>query len=127
MPYENILIKVFSNDIWSFTTAWKSFERIMKKNCVKDDLVQLNGYYQYPPAIDYTVTFTNSFIFTEDWEVLKSISLNKPIQRIMSYEEMSSNLCIESNELLNAAKMLKIMGFEVRNHNTNPQIKEGIF
>jgi DNA (cytosine-5)-methyltransferase 1 len=124
--YERIVLRSFSSDIWSYTVCWKAFEYFLKRNKIKDDIVQLNGYYQYRPAIDFSLDFIIPDILNnEKWLFVSKIIKTKPIRKILSYNDFSFLLDTEKRKVDLIALNLKKLGYEIRNHNTNPQIKEG--
>jgi DNA (cytosine-5)-methyltransferase 1 len=112
-------------DLWSFTVCWKAFEHFLKINKIKDDIVQLNGYYQYKPAIDFTLNIIkNNILKSYEWLWVFDIVKMKPIRKILSYDEFSSLLKTDKEKVDLIAMQLKTLGYEIRNHNTNPQIKK---
>lgn len=105
----------------SFTVAWKAFESELIRNAIKADLVQLNGYYQYIPKLkcDCTIAYTIPYA-----RVIKSIVEDNNIPTIMTTEQLAKKWDVESDDVLRIAEYLKSIGYEVRNHSTNPQINE---
>jgi DNA (cytosine-5)-methyltransferase 1 len=125
MKYEKIVLRSFSHDVWSYTICWKAFEYFLKSNKIKDDIVQLNGYYQYKPAIDFSLNVVEQNILdSQEWLLVYNIIRTKPIRKILSYNDFSFLLNIEKENIDFSAMNLKKLGYEIRNHNTNPQIKK---
>ena len=125
MVYDKIILRSFSKDLWSYTVCWKAFEYFLKLNKIKDDIVQLNGYYQYKPAIDFTLNIIKHDILkSHEWLLIFNIIKTKPIRKILSYNEFSSLLSTDKDKIDFIAMNLKNLGYEIRNHNTNPQIKK---
>jgi DNA (cytosine-5)-methyltransferase 1 len=123
LKYKQVVLRSFSNDIWSYTVAWKAFEYFLKSNKIKDDIVQLNGYYQYTPSLNLKLNIIkNNELNDRRWIILTNILKVKPIRKIYSYDEFSSLVNINATEIDNIALDLKSLGYEIRNHNTNPQI-----
>lgn len=52
LPVKNIMLMVNSNNWFGVTMAWKVLDRELSTNKIKADLVQLNGYYQYPSKLN---------------------------------------------------------------------------
>lgn len=104
------------------TVAWKAFEQELIVNAIKADLVQLNGYYQYPPnlLIDADIPY-----FERYSSVLKSVMSNKDVPEIKSSEVLAEDWSIPLIDVMAAAEYLRTLGYEIRNHATNPQIEEG--
>jgi len=128
LPCDYVQIISYSSSVWSYVTAWKAFEYIINTNKIMDDLVQLNGYYQYVPKIDFDLEIIDKKLLKDpEWKLIHNLIKNKPIRILYSYEEMSEMLSLDSLDVVDAAKFLKNIGYEIRNHNTNPQIKKNHF
>jgi DNA (cytosine-5)-methyltransferase 1 len=126
LKYNEVVIRSYEKEIWLYTVCWKAFEQFLKINNIKDDLVQLNGYYQYSPAIDFDLILIERNIrLNNNWNILKNVVNAKPIRKIFHYSEFASILNIDVQNIDETAKYLKKLGYEIRNHNTNPQIKDG--
>jgi DNA (cytosine-5)-methyltransferase 1 len=126
IAYKSIILRAYSGDIWSYTVCWKALDYFLKINKIKDDIVQLNGYYQYTPAIDVGLYIKKQRIVENpSWYLLSNILKLKPIRKILSYPDFANILNIQLETVNDAAYSLKGLGYEIRNHNTNPQIKTG--
>jgi len=108
----------------SFVAGWKAFEKVLREAQIKADLVQLNGYYQYPPAFTAELTFENC---VPDWRwlAISKVVSGVATRNIMSEAEMARFLEVSPKSILELALWMRALGFEVRNHDTNPQIKVG--
>lgn len=115
-----IHISCYSEDELAFPLCWKAIEKELKCRKIKDDLVQLNGYYQYIPKIKCTFEGRGEGID----KVLSAVVSGNVTRQIMSTEELANKLDVPPNEILDIAKQLKKRGYEIRNHKTNPQIEE---
>lgn len=120
LPVEFVELRINSDHRLAFTAAWKAFEEELTKNCIKADLVQLNGYYQYTPKLKCKCDFHPSHT---KWDVLKSILEGTVISKIQTSQELAMKLGINQDQVLFTAEYLKSIGYEVRNHFTNPQIE----
>ena len=107
-----------------FTVAWKAFEQELIQNAIKADLVQLNGYYQYPSKMLIDANIPNAEKYAT---VLKSVMSNRCVPKIKTSNELALEWEIELHDVLDAAEYLKTLGYEVRNHVTNPQIEKGMW
>lgn len=105
-----------------YTVVWKAFEKELISNNIKADLVQLNGYYQYVPQIVATAKIMTDVPYSS---VIRSVLETRTIPEISSTEELSKLWQIGANDVFKAAKYLRSLGYEIRNHATNPQIDEG--
>lgn len=106
------------------TVAWKAFEQELVLNAIKADLVQLNGYYQYPPKLLIDADIPNIEKYST---MLKSVMSNKDVPEIKSGEELAEDWGIQLPDVMNAAEYLRALGYEIRNHITNPQIEDGMW
>ncbi|NUM33353.1 MAG: DNA cytosine methyltransferase [Candidatus Brocadiae bacterium] len=120
--YKKIILESNDDDIWGYTTSWKAFDSFLKANNLKDDIVQLNGYYQYRPQIHIKLDLLENEL-DKIFSIVKKIIDIKPVRKIMTYSDFADKMDIPADSILHVLKLLKSIGYEVRNHNTNPQIK----
>lgn len=108
---------------------WKAFERELIKNKIKADLVQLSGYYQYKSALKIDLEILREETPSEsiDFKVLEAIFHDPFAATIRTLDEVSILYDVEPKELLKSFRRLKGIGFEIRNHNTNPVIPKDHF
>lgn len=106
------------------TVAWKAFEQELIRNAIKADLVQLNGYYQYPPKllIDADIPDTERYA-----TMLRSVMSNRAVPKIKSSRALSEDWGVRLPDVMSAAEYLKALGYEIRNHMTNPQIGQDMW
>jgi DNA (cytosine-5)-methyltransferase 1 len=109
-----------------FVSGWKAFEKVLREAQIKADLVQLNGYYQYPPSFFAELTF-GDFVPDWRWQAIAKVISGVATRNIMSGDEMANSLDISPKKILEFALWMRTLGFEVRNHDTNPQISVGSF
>ena len=125
---EQVEIMVASLNINSITAAWKAFEKELSKAKIKADLVQLSGYYQYSSNLKFSVEYLNSeLIKDETWNVISLIANDPMIGDIQSLEKLSKRYEVDEISLATIFKQLRVLGFEIRNNNTNPEIPENHF
>lgn len=110
-----------------FTGAWKALERELARQEIKADLIQLCGYYYYRPAFQCTMSYKPSHTSREEWKVVSSVVSSMGVGKILSAYKLSKLWDIPKSSVLSFAVHLRSLGYEVRNHNTNPQIREGYF
>lgn len=118
----HVSINVYGDDTNAFTVAWKAFERELVLHSIKADLVQLNGYYQYTPKLRCACILHKDFPHRN---ILESIVAGENVTDIVSEDVLSSTWCISREEIVEVAEFLRKLGYEIRNHMTNPQIEEG--
>ena len=123
IPIDRIYLKIYSNDWFAVTAAWKVLDRLLIEYNMKADLVQLNGYYQYE----------SQMVCTVDSQTLNNLNIMRPIiegevsGRSISTNEFASIVGISEDEVMEYAKWLRTLGYEIRNNHTNPQIPEGVW
>jgi DNA (cytosine-5)-methyltransferase 1 len=121
-----ITMKSFSQNEYGITAIWKYLESLVKAHYHKDDLVQLFGYYQSPNQYRIALEYNNKTLEREYfWHILANISKGHLVGKITKMTEISTAFDIEPEILVSQLRKLKSLGFEIRNHNTNQQIKEG--
>jgi len=121
-----ITMRSFSSQHQSITALWKYLELLMKRYFHKDDLVQFFGYYQYSNNYSIRLGLNDSEMGGEPfWKVLTEISQGTLVRNIHSLREISAAYGIYKETLLRELRHIKSLGYEIRNHNTNQQIKDG--
>ena len=111
-----------SYDITGFIIAWKIIEAEIQKKNLKADLVQLNGYYQYPPRIQCDFeTIDDNLLF------LRSVVEGSLTRSFIRTEDLATEWGVTEEEVVEKAELMRSLGYEIRNHNTNPQIEEGVW
>ena len=88
---------------------------------MKADIIQLNGYYLYESEL--VCEFTHDKIKNQN--VIDSITLGKCTQKIVSTSDLSKLWQIPESEVPMMAAYIKSLGYDIRNSNTNPQMKKG--
>ena len=119
-------VTLISHD-WNLKTLlilWKSFEKEIIDNSIRADLVQLNGYYQYNPnfKLDFFRKENNSN--SKVWVFIETLINDLECNKIRSLFDLSISYDMKEHDILESLKKLKSIGFEIRNHNTNPEIPE---
>ena len=117
---EHCTICIHSRKPIAFTVGWKAFEHELIINHLKADLVQLNGYYQYTPLMRCKAQFITPFPKSK---ILESIVGGNLISTIVFGHELASEWGINEAKIFDVAEFLRRLGYEIRNHNTNPQIE----
>jgi DNA (cytosine-5)-methyltransferase 1 len=121
---DNVTAHVFDDDLRAYTVAWKSIGRAISSRAIKDDLVQLNGYYQYKPRIRCRII---RFETTLDISVLTGVVSGKAVRMMLPTAELAEEWGVPESRVLEEAEKLKKVGYEIRNHNTNSQIEDGMW
>lgn len=117
-----VIVIIHSDSGDSFTIGWKAFEQELIDNAIKADIVQLNGYYQYVPKLQCKYECNNPTFFDA---VLQDVVSGDCVGMFLSTSFLADKWGVNQNAVLEVAEKLRIYGYEIRNHNTNPQIDEG--
>lgn len=119
-------VKLTSASLIGATLGWKAIELAIREQHGIDDLVQLYGYYQYNPK------FSAKIEFSGDWgrdgklcALISQIAQGMAVGKQMSLLEMADIFSTRPVTLESNLKNLRALGYEIRSHNTNPQIKPG--
>lgn len=124
----NVNISVYSSNPISYVIAWKAFELELSRNNLKADLIQLNGYYQYPSQLDFSVELIEQTLKKSTlWNVISLISNDELTGSIKPLSNFADRYGIKESEMFALFFQLRDLGFEIRNNNTNPEIELGHF
>lgn len=119
VPFKEITIKSNGNSVKHMCFLWKVLEQYLFNEYKIDDLVQFSGYYQYTPKIIASLEHSDS---NTTLEIASKIISGMCINNQMHIEDMSKFYGVDNAVLIDIFKELKLYGYEIRNHNTNPQI-----
>lgn len=120
-------VTLISHD-WHLNTLmilWKSFEKELIDNSIRADLVQLNGYYQYNPIFNLKFIRNQTqeeYSYDNAWLFIETLINDLECNKIRSLSDLSKAYDMKEQEIIGILKLLKSIGFEIRNHNTNPEI-----
>lgn len=121
LTVSSVILTVFGGLSKDFTAAWKAFDHELIINSIKADIIQLNGYYQYIPKMKSSCTLPDEFPYRE---IVAKIVSGENVANIRTAQELSCDWNISESLLCDVAEFLRKIGYEIRNHNTNPQIDE---
>ncbi len=111
----------------TFTALWKAFEEKTAELCDVADLVQLSGYYQYRPKMKARLDFLAPEPMGGLWHAVRCVVSGAGVASQLPADNFAMLWGIEEDSVLPHLHALRRMGYEVRSHNTNPQIAEGEF
>lgn len=117
---KNFELKNFASTGIGFSVGWKVLERVLESKKLKADLVQLNGYYQYQSKFSIEYKISNDFFINPI--IIKSILSNNLVNRLVSTQDVANIWNVDEKEVKSSFIVLKNIGYEIRNINTNPQI-----
>ena len=105
-----------------FTGLWKAWEVELVKTGIKADLIQLCGYYQYTPEFASKLHFSSFSRINDEWRVLGLVVEGVGVRKITTLVEMAALWRIPEEKVMRIATWLRSLGYEIRNHRTNPQL-----
>jgi len=112
-------------DTQIFTSLWKAFEEKLNEVTGKADLVQLSGYYQYNARISGVMNFHPQREVDSFWRVVQCITRCIGTAAQLTTTELAEQWGVKEENIFSYLQYLRNMGYEVRSHNTNPQISIG--
>lgn len=117
-----VVLIAYGNTAKDYTVAWKTFDHELIINSIKADIVQLNGYYQHVPKMKCIASLPDELQYRE---IVGKIVDGCKVATIISGQELAEEWKVTVSALSDIAEYLRKLGYEIRNHMTNPQIEEG--
>lgn len=112
----------------SILALWKFLEKKLTNMIHKDDLIQFFGYYQYKQAFNFDFKLIKDDIDNLFfWDVLSYVTKGECVGNTLHLRDISNHYSISERQLIESLKILKNIGFEIRNSSTNQQIKEDYY
>lgn len=126
-PLKPKIVKLHADqfDQRTFTALWKAFEENLLAMTGIADLVQLSGYYQYQSEIKAKLYIAGSNQLDPFWRIIQLITEGVGVGKQLPGSQLAMLWNCDINKLLDHLITLRSMGFEVRGHKTNSQIKTG--
>ena len=125
---KKIRLLSFSHQPSSLAALWKFLEKTLRKIAHKDDLIQLFGYYQYRQNSNFKFSFINIELKNSIyWKIVKNITEGLAIGTPLHIAEIADIFQLNQPDFLESVKTLKTVGYEIRNHNTNSQLKKDCY
>lgn len=112
-------------DTQVFTSLWKAFEEKLTEVTGKADLVQLSGYYQYNARISGIMNFYGKEKVNLFWRVVQCVTRCMATSAQLKVKEFAECWGVNEEDVVSYLESLRAIGYEVRSHNTNPQIPLG--
>ncbi len=112
-------------DTQVFTSLWKAFEEKLNEATGKVDLVQLSGYYQYNARISGIMNFYGKEKVNLFWRVVQCVTRCIATSAQLKVKEFAECWGVNEEDVVSYLQSLRAIGYEVRSHNTNPQIPLG--
>lgn len=123
LPLTKVAIEGNPANLMDLTKMWKALEFVVRDAYCIDDLVQLRGYYQYPP--NFKICLGGDFKGIDgNIMLVKALFQKNVCGRILSSKELAVQWNVPQEQVAKMALELKSVGYEVRNSRTNPQISE---
>lgn len=121
LPVNEIILSSTGTEWGAMCASWRVLDHEVIIHNLKADIIQLNGYYLYESEL--VCEFTHDKIKNQN--VIDSITLGKCTQKIVSTSDLSKLWQIPESEVPMMAAYIKSLGYDIRNSNTNPQMKKG--
>jgi DNA (cytosine-5)-methyltransferase 1 len=122
-----IALSSSSEQLYSLLSVWKFLEVVLRRHFCKDDLVQLFGYYQYRNQFSYRMQLIDPKLQQSGvWRFVKGVTEGLGVGSIVELDSLRREYGLTLGELTGFLADLKEIGYEIRNSNTNKQIKEGM-
>jgi DNA (cytosine-5)-methyltransferase 1 len=128
LPAERVLLRGQQLEGHVFTAAWRALEEAVATTTGVADLVQLNGYYQYTPRLKAQMSLAKPYENDEFWRLVAAIVEGAGLGQTASLNDLATMWCLPASDpgdLASHLLALREIGYEVRSHNTNPQIPKG--
>ncbi len=110
------------------TVAFKLMELYIRKRFGYEDLVQLSGYFQAKQSVEFALHRAGPSRNPGDFFVfLSEIVSGNWTRTIWQSRDLADRARMDESRLFLEMQKLKGLGFEVRNHSTNPQLPESSF
>jgi DNA (cytosine-5)-methyltransferase 1 len=122
LPVREVALRIRSSVPLALTAAWKALECELSRNGLKADLVQLCGYYQYAPCFSAKLEVDPRGRQGSLWRVLQLVTEGAGVRETLHTVELARAWEVDAKDVPEFARQLRVLGFEVRNRNTNPQI-----
>jgi len=120
---QRIVLASATLDRAGFVCAWKASEVWMSENHIKDDWVQLCGYFAYEPAISCRMElFADNGQDRDTWRTVAKVVAGRAVRSIMTIDDCADALDVGRTRIRDLLAQLKAFGYEVRSHKTNPQL-----
>jgi len=125
LPWSEVRLCGISDEPAIFTALWKAFEELATNTYGIADLVQLSGYYQYTPHMRASLILNPDRGAPLKWNILSHVVKGIAVATQLPADTLAYLWGITEGDLLPLLRWLRTLGYEVRSHNTNPQIKDG--
>jgi DNA (cytosine-5)-methyltransferase 1 len=129
IPAKQVRLSLQSASPHLFIAAWKAFEHYLASEGIKADLVQLNGYYQYRPAIGMKLARLEHARVDPDaarrWLAVHHVLEGNGVRQIIQLEHLAALWDLPLEQTVDALLHLRSLGYEVRSEYTNNQIPAG--
>ena len=122
-----VLLHAVSRAGYIFTALWKAFEEQLSLKCGLADLVQLCGYYQYTPKINARLVFAGKEPSECWWRAVQCVVSRIGVAKQLDTKYLAFLWEMPEESVSGCLVKLRQLGYEVRNHHTNPQIPAGQF
>lgn len=120
LPFERIEVHGTQLAREDFLVGWKAVEHWLSAHNLKADLVQLYGYYAYEALAVNRCDLHGATDWR--WTRLAELIGGSGTRAIYKASELCNIFRLSESSLRQWLSFLRSLGYEVRSHNTNPQI-----
>lgn len=117
---EEIRLRLGAPLVDTFPLAWKVLSAELANAGIKEDVVQLCGYYQYSPKFSCDLQLSGDD--SREWRLVSRVVEGIGVGETLSRRRLAGVLECEEGEVAELMLLLRRLGFEVRNWNTNHNI-----
>lgn len=126
LPVSRVALSGTQLEHQCFVCVWKALDTWLSEGDLKDDLVQLCGYFAYEPAIACSMRIAAEHSDWR-WQLVSRVVAGSGVRAITPGSRLAAELEVRQAQLKEALIFLRALGYEVRSELTNPQIPKGHF
>ncbi len=129
LPVDRIELVGHQLDTAVYRGVWSALEEVVAERTGVADLVQLNGYYQYPSSLSARMKCLSGKP-DQVWEAMTKVVSGIGVARNLDSMDLA---CLwglaetDADRIEELLRALRGIGYEVRSHGTNAQMKAGEF
>jgi DNA (cytosine-5)-methyltransferase 1 len=127
LPVRTVYLRGSTLNRECYVGSWKVFETWLLQTGLKDDLVQLNEYYAYTPILACKFIANSRCASEPLWLAVNAVVAGIGIRKVKPAQQLARELGVSRDQLHTVLLGLRDLGYEVRNHSTNPQIPRGSY
>ena len=127
LPYSRVVLWCNTSTDESLIASFRAIKLSLKMRDGIDDLVQLNGYYQQLKHNVKTEISLGGESISYSWQIASAIASSELVGKVTDESHWKAELRLESKDLHRTLKKMKLIGYDIRDSATNPQIPYGAY